>query len=67
MVIREAQQHANWLDSLMRGVAGEGIRGYGPLIREYVFFLENKLTFHRHHPEFNGMHKEKERDSGKTS
>lgn len=28
--------------------------GYGPLIREYVFFLESKLAFHRQHPEFNG-------------
>lgn len=27
IVVREAQQHANWVDSLMRGVAGEGIRG----------------------------------------
>lgn len=30
------------------------IAGYGPLIREYVFFLESKLSFHRDHPEFNG-------------
>lgn len=28
--------------------------GYAPLIREYVFFLESKLNFHRNHPEFNG-------------
>lgn len=27
IVVREAQQHVNWVDSLMRGVAGEGIRG----------------------------------------
>ncbi|GAB1196040.1 hypothetical protein APSETT444_005306 [Aspergillus pseudonomiae] len=27
IVIREAQQHANWIDSLMRGVGGDGIRG----------------------------------------
>lgn len=27
VVIREAQQHSNWIDSLMRGVGGEGIRG----------------------------------------
>ncbi|RAL10532.1 putative cytoskeleton assembly control protein Sla2 [Aspergillus homomorphus CBS 101889] len=55
IVIREAQQHANWIDSLMRGVGGEGLRGYGPLIREYVYFLESKLAFHRNHPEFNGL------------
>lgn len=30
------------------------VTGYGPLIREYVFFLESKLAFHRQHPEFNG-------------
>lgn len=28
--------------------------GYGPLIREYVYFLESKLNFHRQHIEFNG-------------
>jgi hypothetical protein len=27
MVVREAQQHTNWIDSLMRGVGGDGIRG----------------------------------------
>lgn len=73
-MVREAQQHANWVDGLMRGVGGEGLRGmsrptfcglvlrlglmwigYGPLIREYVFFIESKLSFHRNHPEFNGM------------
>src|SRR5271155_442428 len=30
-------------------------KGYGPLIREYVFFLLAKLAFHRQHPEFNGL------------
>ncbi|KAJ6132843.1 hypothetical protein N7471_008058 [Penicillium samsonianum] len=55
MVVREAQQHTNWIDSLMRGVGGDGVRGYAPLIREYVFFLEAKLNFHRNHPEFNGL------------
>lgn len=27
IVVREAQQHSNWIDSLMRGVGGEGVRG----------------------------------------
>lgn len=27
VVVREAQQHVNWVDSLMRGVGGDGIRG----------------------------------------
>ncbi|KAE8166249.1 I/LWEQ domain-containing protein [Aspergillus tamarii] len=66
IVVREAQQHANWIDSLMRGVGGDGIRGYGPLIREYVFFLESKLAFHRNHPEFNGLFEYEEYISLKT-
>ncbi|KAI9836977.1 MAG: sla2 Src-like adaptor 2 [Sclerophora amabilis] len=64
ITIREAQSNIHWLESLTRGVNGEGLRGaslqfaldrgYGPLIREYVYFLLEKLGFHRHHPEFNG-------------
>jgi huntingtin-interacting protein 1-related protein len=55
VTVKEAQQNVNWIESLARGVMGEGLRGYGPLIREYVFFLLAKLTFHRQHPEFNGL------------
>ncbi|KAJ5198326.1 uncharacterized protein N7498_007443 [Penicillium cinerascens] len=66
IVVREAQQHSNWIDSLMRGVGGDGIRGYAPLIREYVFFLESKLAFHRNHPEFNGLFEYEEYISLKT-
>ena len=44
----------SWIDSLNRGMSGEGLRGYGPLIKEYVYFLLAKLTFHQQHPEFNG-------------
>ncbi|RMZ88495.1 hypothetical protein DV736_g4270, partial [Chaetothyriales sp. CBS 134916] len=55
ITVREAQQNVNWVESLARGVNGEGLRGYGPLIREYVFFLLQKLQFHRNHPEFNGL------------
>ena len=29
--------------------------GYGPLLRDYVYFLLAKLAFHRQHPEFNGL------------
>ncbi|PLB39314.1 putative cytoskeleton assembly control protein Sla2 [Aspergillus candidus] len=67
IVVREAQQHVNWIDSLMRGVGGDGIRGYGPLIREYVYFLESKLAFHRNHPEFNGLFEYEEYISLKTT
>ncbi|KIX92051.1 uncharacterized protein Z520_12267 [Fonsecaea multimorphosa CBS 102226] len=55
VTVKEAQQNINWIESLARGVTGEGLRGYGPLIREYVFFLLAKLGFHRNHPEFNGL------------
>ena len=44
----------SWIDSLNRGLSGEGLRGYGPLIKEYVHFLLAKLTFHQQHPDFNG-------------
>ncbi|KAI9808564.1 MAG: hypothetical protein M1825_003713 [Sarcosagium campestre] len=64
ITIKEAQSNTSWLDSLSRGVAGEGIRGpsllwaldrgYGQLIREYIYFLLAKLAFHRQHSEFNG-------------
>lgn len=43
-----------WIDSLNRGMGGEGVRGYSPLIREYVYYLLAKLSFHQQHPEFNG-------------
>ena len=55
VAVKEAQQHVNWIESLSRGVVGEGLRGYGPLIREYVHFLLSKLSFHRQHIEFNGL------------
>ncbi|EXJ82245.1 hypothetical protein A1O3_06058 [Capronia epimyces CBS 606.96] len=55
VTVKEAQQNVNWIESLARGVTGEGLKGYGPLIREYVFFLLAKLSFHRQHPEFNGL------------
>ena len=55
IAVKEAQQNINWIESLARGVSGDGLRGYGPLIREYVFFLLSKLQFHRNHPEFNGL------------
>ncbi|KAI1814577.1 ANTH domain-containing protein [Poronia punctata] len=52
--LREAVANRGWIDGLNRGLAGEGVRGYGPLIREYVYFLLAKLSFHQQHPEFNG-------------
>ena len=69
MTVKEAQANTGWLETLGRGITGDGIRGekikslnwciltwigYGALIREYVYFLQAKLAFHRHHPEFNG-------------
>jgi len=56
VVVREAQQNVNWIETLARGAGGgDGLRGYSPLIREYVFFLLAKLAFHRQHIEFNGL------------
>ncbi|KAI9785635.1 MAG: sla2 Src-like adaptor 2 [Peltula sp. TS41687] len=67
ITIREAQSNVNWLESLPRSVAGDGIRGYGKLIREYVNFLLAKLAFHRQHPEFNGTFEYEEYVSLKTT
>lgn len=55
--LREAQANISWLEGLVRGFSGlgDGMRGYGPLIQEYVHYLVSKLTFHRVHPEFNGL------------
>lgn len=54
-MLKEAQAHTSWLESLSRGsTAGEGMRGYAPLISEYIYYLMAKLAFHRQHPEFNG-------------
>jgi hypothetical protein len=53
IVLNEAQAHTSWLQSLSRG-SGEGMRGYAPLISEYIYYLMAKLAFHRQHPEFNG-------------
>lgn len=87
IAVKEAQANINWLESLTRGITGEGLRGmalttreketghfqkevkaqglkgksltaktgYGPLLRDYVYFLLAKLAFHRQHPEFNGL------------
>jgi hypothetical protein len=56
LVLREAQANTSWLESLSRGSSqGEGMRGYAPLISEYIYYLMAKLAFHRQHPEFNGM------------
>ncbi|PFH57501.1 hypothetical protein XA68_14998 [Ophiocordyceps unilateralis] len=52
--IKDAMSNRSWIDGLNRSINGEGIRGYGPLIREYVYYLLAKLSFHQQHPEFNG-------------
>lgn len=55
VALKEGQQHVSWLEGLSRGMGGDGIRGYAPLIQEYIFFLVSKMKFHREHPEFNGL------------
>src|SRR3569833_988079 len=54
ITLKEAMANRGWIDSLNRGMGGEGMRGYGPLIKEYVHYLLAKLSFHHQHPEFNG-------------
>ncbi|KAK3695538.1 ANTH domain-containing protein [Podospora appendiculata] len=54
ITLKEAMANRGWIDSLNRGMSGEGIRGYAPLIKEYVYYLLAKLSFHQQHPEFNG-------------
>ncbi|KAL1840341.1 hypothetical protein VTJ49DRAFT_555 [Mycothermus thermophilus] len=54
VTLAEAMANSSWISSLKRGIAGEGMRGYGPLIREYVYYLLAKLAFHKQHPAFNG-------------
>ncbi|KAG8784995.1 sla2 Src-like adaptor 2 [Serendipita sp. 405] len=53
--LKEAQQQVGWFETCARTVANDGIKGYGQLIRAYVSFILQKLRFHRHRPEFNGL------------
>lgn len=52
--LKEAHQQTGWIETCGRTV-GDGVKGYGPLIKAYTTFLLSKLRFHRHHPEFNGL------------
>ncbi|KAK3336975.1 ANTH domain-containing protein [Cercophora scortea] len=54
ITLKEAMANRGWIESLNRGMSGEGMRGYAPLIKEYVYYLLAKLSFHHQHPEFNG-------------
>ncbi|KAF2105125.1 ANTH-domain-containing protein [Rhizodiscina lignyota] len=55
IVLKEAQANISWLEGLRRGIGtGDGLRGYAPLITDYIYYLLAKLAFHRQHPEFNG-------------
>jgi hypothetical protein len=53
-VIKDALRETSWLETCTRSVSGDGMRGYGTLIRSYVDLLLHKLQYHRTHPEFNG-------------
>jgi hypothetical protein len=52
--LKESHGQTGWLETCGRTV-GDGVKGYGPLIKAYTSFLLSKLRFHRHHPEFNGL------------
>lgn len=67
IVLKEAQANISWLEGLRRGVGGgDGLRGYAPLITDYIYYLLAKLAFHRQHPEFNGTFEYEEYISLKT-
>ncbi|KAI8980843.1 ANTH domain-containing protein [Pilobolus umbonatus] len=53
-VIKDSLRETGWLETCARSVNGDGMRGYGALIRSYVDFILHKLQYHRSHPEFNG-------------
>lgn len=55
VTLQEAQAQKSWLEVCSRSVIGGNIKGYGNLVKEYVEFLIAKLSFHKLHPEFNGM------------
>ncbi|KAG7705516.1 hypothetical protein KL950_003952 [Ogataea haglerorum] len=48
-------KNINWLESLGRFSNNDTTAGHTKLIREYVFYLEQKLRFHHDHRGFNGM------------
>ncbi|KAI8579900.1 hypothetical protein K450DRAFT_187864 [Umbelopsis ramanniana AG] len=54
VVLKDALREIPWLETCARSISGEGARGYGLLIRNYVQLIINKLNYHRIHPEFNG-------------
>ncbi|KAK9469970.1 ANTH domain-containing protein, partial [Dipodascopsis tothii] len=64
--LTDAQNQLNWIEACSRSIHGEGSRGYGALIREYVDLLLSKLRFHKNHPEFNGTFEYEEYISLKT-
>ncbi|KAG4304488.1 hypothetical protein PORY_002198 [Pneumocystis oryctolagi] len=55
ITLQEAQAQRPWLELCSHSVVGGSIKGYGNLVKEYVEFLIAKLSFHKLHPEFNGM------------
>lgn len=52
--LADGYRNMNWIDGLGRSIQGDGFRGYGRLIREYVHYLLRKLQFHKNHRGFNG-------------
>ncbi|CAO3692072.1 unnamed protein product [Umbelopsis ramanniana] len=54
VVLKDGLRETAWIETCARSVAGDGSRGYGSLIRNYVELLLHKLNYHRLHPEFNG-------------
>ncbi|OZJ02100.1 hypothetical protein BZG36_05212 [Bifiguratus adelaidae] len=54
VVLKDAQRETSWIETCARSTVGDGMKGYGRLIRGYVDFILSKLSFHKQHQEFNG-------------
>ncbi|KAI9591514.1 ANTH domain-containing protein [Syncephalis fuscata] len=52
--LKEAMREAPFFETLSRSVSGDGVRGYGTMIRAYIKLILAKLEFHSLHRDFNG-------------
>ena len=54
--LRDAIEHRDYIRLLTRvPVGAHPLRGYAPLIAEYVSYILAKITFHQRHDGFNGL------------
>ncbi|ODQ80338.1 hypothetical protein BABINDRAFT_161291 [Babjeviella inositovora NRRL Y-12698] len=67
IALKEGFKNKDWLINLGRGIHGDGVKGYGSLIKGYVKFIVAKLDFHHQHSGFNGVFEYEEYISLKTT